>query len=66
MSMRTFIPALAKKGFKVAYNQVTGEITVGRYRALFQNIGKNKKDSLSSMSSEDAPKKCFRNIWIYC
>ena len=55
MSMRTFIPALAKERFQgISYNQVTKEITVGRYRALFQNIGKKQKDKLSSMSSEDA------------
>jgi len=53
--MRTFIPALAKERFQgISYNQVTKEITVGRYRALFQNIGKKQKDKLSSMSSEDA------------
>lgn len=55
MSMRTFIPALAKERFQgINYNQVTQEITIGRYNAFFQNFGKKEKDHLSSISGQEA------------
>lgn len=55
MSLRTFIPALTKERFEgISYNQTTKEITVGRYSALFQNIGPKEKSHLSNLTQADA------------
>ena len=59
MSLRTFLPALAKERFQgVAFNQVTKEVSVGRYSAFGQNIfstmGSKEKEYLSGLKEGEA------------
>ncbi len=59
MSLRTFLPAMAKERFQgINFNQTTKEVTIGRYSALFQNIfsnlGEKEKDYLSNLKEGEA------------
>jgi hypothetical protein len=65
MSLKTFIPALAKERFQgINYNKVTGEVTVGRYQSIMQNIfstmGENEKQYLDSI--KDDPNKVATSL----
>ena len=59
MSLRTFLPAMAKERFQgINFNQTTKEVTIGRYSALFQNIfsnlGEKEKEYLSNRKEGEA------------